>query len=123
MALQPEFVVYLEDLFSVVPGTTVKKMFGGVGVFRHGLMYGLALSDGRISLKADDETVADFTAEGCEEWQYQRKNGKMATMGYWYIPERLADDGEALLDWSMKAFDVAVRADAKKSPSQRKLKH
>ena len=122
MALQPEFVKWLEDLFSVVPDTHVKKMFGGVGVFRHGIMYGLALSDGRISLKADDETIADFKAESCEEWTYQRKNGKLTTMGYWYIPERLTDDSEELLNWSMKAFEVAVRADSKKPPSQRKLK-
>ena len=97
-------------------------MFGGAGIFRHGLMYGLALSDGRVSLKADEQTIADFTTEGCEEWQYIRKNGKATTMGYWYMPERLSEDPDALLEWSMKAFDVAVRADRKKPPSQRKLK-
>jgi DNA transformation protein len=121
MALQPEFVSWLEDLFCVVPDTSIRKMFGGAGIFRHGLMYGLALSDGQISLKADEETIADFVAEGCEEWQYQRKNGKVTTMGYWYIPERLTDDSDELLTWSMKAFDVAARADQKKPPSQRKL--
>jgi DNA transformation protein len=122
MALQPEFVSWLEDLFSVVPDTSIRKMFGGAGIFRHGLMYGLALADGRISLKADDKTITDFVAEGCEEWQYQRKNGMVTTMGYWYIPERLTDDSDELLIWSMKAFDVAVRADRNKPPSQRKLK-
>jgi DNA transformation protein len=122
MALQAEFVSWLEDLFSVVPDTTVRKMFGGVGIFRHGLMYGLALQDGRIALKADDVTIPDFVAEDCEEWRYERKDGKSTTMGYWYIPERLTDDSDDLHTWSMSAFEVAVRADAKKPPSQRKLK-
>ena len=122
MAINAEFMTYLEDMFAVVPDTSIKKMFGGVGVFRRGLMYGLALSDGRISLKADEETIPDYEAEGCVEWEYKRKDGKAATMGYWYIPERLNDDSEALLEWSMKAFDVALRADQKKSPSQRKFK-
>ena len=59
-------------------------------LFRHGLMYGLALSDGQISLKANELTVPDFEAEGCSEWEYKRKDGKAATMGYWYIPEYFA---------------------------------
>lgn len=122
MALQPEFIAWLEDLFSVVPDTSIRRMFGGAGVFRHGVMYALATSDGRISLKADAETIDEFLAEGCEEWHYQSKSGKVTTMGYWYMPERLSDDSDELLEWSMKAFEVAVRADRKKPPSQRKLK-
>ena len=71
MALSKEFIDYLTDLFAVVPGTTVKKMFGGVGMFRQGLMYALALGDGKIALKADAETIPDFEAEGCEAWYYE----------------------------------------------------
>ena len=122
MAINAEYMTFLEDMFGIVPSTTIKKMFGGVGIFRHGLMYGLALSDGQISLKADELTVPDFEAEGCSEWEYKRKDGKAATMGYWYIPEFLQDDSEALLEWSLKAFEVALRADQNKSPSQRKFK-
>ncbi|MCP4074365.1 MAG: TfoX/Sxy family protein [Hyphomicrobiales bacterium] len=122
MALDSDYLTWLEDLFSVVPDTNIKSMFGGAGVFRQGLMFGLATSDGRISLKADDETLGDFIAEGCEEWQYQRKNGKITTMGYWYMPERLSEDTEELLAWSLKAFEVAMRADRNKPPGQRKLK-
>ena len=122
MGLQPEFIAWIEDLFSVVPGTTIRKMFGGAGIFRNGLMYGLATSDGRISLKADEITIGEFLAENCEEWQYERKNGKITTMGYWYMPERLSEESEELLDWSLKAYEVAIRADRKKPPSQRKIK-
>ncbi len=122
MALDADFMIWLEDMFSVVPDVKIKKMFGGAGVFRHGLMFGLATSDGRVSLKADSETISDFTAEDCREWEYHRKDGKVTTMGYWYMPERLSEDGDELLEWSLKAFEVAVRADNKKPPSQRKLK-
>lgn len=121
MALQAEFVSWFEELFSVVPDTTVKKMFGGVGAFRHGLMYALALSNGQISLKADAETISQFKAEGCEEWSHERKDGKRTYMGYWYIPERLTEDPDELQKWAMKAFEVAIRADSKKPPKQRKL--
>ena len=120
--MDKEFINWLEDVFSAVPDTSVRKMFGGVGLFRHGLMYGLALSDGRIALKADDQTTQAFIDENCEEWSHERKDGKRTYMGYWYMPERLIDDPDELHEWSMKAFDVAVRADQKKPPSKRKLK-
>ena len=120
--MDKEFVTWLEDIFAIVPDTTVKKMFGGVGMFRHGLMYALAMSDGRVALKADSDTTPAFQAENCDEWSYQRKDGKVTKMGYWYLPERLLEDPDELLEWSLAAFDVAVRADQKKSPSQRKHK-
>ena len=115
-------MTWLEDVFSAVPDTSVRKMFGGVGLFRNGLMYGLALSDGRIALKADGQTTHSFIDENCEEWGYERKDGKRTQMGYWYMPERLVDDPDELREWSMKAYDVAARADQKKPPSKRKLK-
>ena len=120
MAITKEFAAYLEDLFSVLPGSHARRMFGGVGVFRHGLMYALALEDGKICLKADGETHADFQAEGCKPWIYER-DGKKMDMGYWQMPERLMDDADELRQWAEKAFDVALRADAKKSPKQRKF--
>ncbi len=121
--MDKELIKWLEDVFSVVPDTTIRKMFGGVGVFRDRLMFALAFSDGRIAFKADGETTADFIAEACEEWRYERKDGKITKMGYWYIPERIVDDPDELLEWAAKAFDVAMRADRKKPPSQRKHKN
>ncbi|MCB1385245.1 MAG: TfoX/Sxy family protein [Nitratireductor sp.] len=120
MAVTKEFAAYLEDLFSVLPGSRVRRMFGGVGVFRQGLMYALALEDGKICLKADAETHADFRAENCKPWLYERDGRKM-DMGYWQMPDRLADDEEDLRRWAEKAFAVALRADAKKPPRQRRF--
>ena len=121
MAISPEFHAYLEDLFSVVPGTSIRSMFGGVGVFRHGLMYALAMSDGRIAMKADDQSSPAFVAEGCEQWTYEMRKGPKKSMGYWYMPERLVDESDEFRDWAFAAFEAAARADAKKPPKQRKL--
>ncbi len=122
MALSKEYTDYLHDLFQVLPGTSIRRMFGGVGIFRDGLMYALALGDGKIALKADSKTIPEFEAEGCEAWYYEDKRGGKKSMNYWYLPERLADDEEELRQWANKAFEVAVRADQAKTPSQRKLK-
>lgn len=122
MPITKEYVEYLADLFSVVSDTNVKKMFGGVGVFRHGLMFAISLKSGKIALKADEETIPAFEAQGCTAWVYENaESGKIVNMGYWYAPEHILDDPEELEIWAMKAFETAVRIDAKKPPSQRKL--
>ena len=122
MSISNEQVEYLKDIFSSVPGASIRKMFGGVGVFRHGLMFALALEDGQIAFKADEITVPEFEAEGCQEWVYENKTRKSVGMGYWYMPERLLDDTEEFIDWAEKAFSAAARIDQAKPPSQRKLK-
>ncbi len=122
MALSKEFTDYLEELFQVLPGSRTKRMFGGAGIFRDGLMYALALGDGKIALKADEQTIPDFEAEGCQSWYYEDKRSGKKSMNYWYMPERLADDPDELKQWAQKAFDVAMRADERKPLKQRKLK-
>ncbi|MFZ1813054.1 MAG: TfoX/Sxy family protein [Rhizobiaceae bacterium] len=121
MALTKEFAAHLEDLFSVLPGSSVRRMFGGAGIFRDGLMYALSLDDGRIALKADEENLPAFLSEDMEEWTYPYKGGQKS-MGYWYMPERLADEPDELEKWARASFEAAMRADARKPASQRKLK-
>ena len=119
MGLTREQADWLADVFSVLPGSSVKRMFGGAGIFRDGLMYALSLDEGRIALKADAVNRPDFVAEGMAEWVYPYKGGEKS-MGYWYMPERLLDDEDELRHWAERAFDAARRADAAKPPRQRK---
>jgi DNA transformation protein and related proteins len=120
MALSDEFVLHLEDLFSIVPETVMRRMFGGIGIFRHGLMYALATSEGMVAFKVDDETVGDFEAAGAQEWVYSNRSGKPMRMGYWYVPESILEDRDDFRSWALAAFGAAKRADDKKPVSERK---
>jgi DNA transformation protein len=122
MALSKEFTAYLQELFDVMPGVAVRRMFGGAGMFREGVMFALSLDDGRIALKADEQTIPQFLAEGSTQWEYPGRSGKPKSMGYWHAPERLFDDPDEFRVWAQKAFLAALRADARKPPGQRKHK-
>lgn len=122
MAVDREFEAHLKDLFEPVGSINFRRMFGGIGIFRHGLMFALSTSENRLALKADDQTIPDFKAAGCEEWMPQQPGRKPISMGYWYAPEVLLEDPEELQAWAAKAFDAAARIDQAKPPSQRKLK-
>ena len=122
MAVDREFEAHLKDLFEPLGSVNFRRMFGGIGIFRHGLMFALSTSENRLALKADDETIPEFTAAGCEEWKPQQPGRKPISMGYWYAPEILLEDPEEMQAWAVKAFDAAARIDQAKPPSQRKLK-
>jgi DNA transformation protein and related proteins len=83
-------------------------MFGGAGLYRDGIMFGL-VSDGEIYLKADDSIVDRFRAAGSCPFVY-RKGEKPVSMSYWSMPEAALDDGDLLKEWAGLSFEAAVRA-------------
>lgn len=102
---------FLNELFADFGRVSVRRMFGGAGIFRDGLMIAL-VSDGEIYLKADAVTVPDFEAENMRPFTYG-KAGKRVVLSYWRMPERLLDDTEELAGWAHKALGAARRAAVK----------
>ena len=121
MAVEPEFEELLRELFEPLGAVTLRRMFGGLGIFRHGLMFAVCSSDCIVALKADQETIPAFENEGCVEWMPHISGRKPISMGYWQVPERLLEEPDAMRDWAVRAFDAAVRIDQAKPKSKRKL--
>jgi DNA transformation protein len=97
------------DLFAAFGRVSVRRMFGGFGIYADGVMFALA-SRGVIYLKADDETVAAFRQEGTGPFTYDTKHGKHASLSYWRLPDRLYDDPDELAAWAGIALAVARRS-------------
>jgi DNA transformation protein and related proteins len=109
---------YIGELFSSFGPVTVRRMFGGAGVFADGLMIAL-ISNSDIFLKADSETSAAFEREGMKPFTYGAKRSRV-TMSFWRMPDRLLDDQDELAEWAKTALGAARRAAAKKSVARRK---
>jgi len=107
--LDPEFI---GELFSQFGSVTVKRMFGGAGIWSEGLMFGLVF-DGAIFLKVDEASIPDFAREGSEPFVYTRAKSKgrvgRASLSYWRLPERLYDDPDELAVWAGRALAIAQR--------------
>ena len=126
--MDPEFI---NDLFAPFGPVTVRRMFGGAGIYREGLMFALVF-DGAIFLKVDDASIPDFEREGSRPFVYTRAKspGKIgrASLSYWRLPERLYDDPEELTVWAERALAIArrkkttPRARIKRSASAKKRK-
>lgn len=107
-------VDHLIDVLYPLGGIAARRMFGGAGVFRDGLMFAL-VSDEVLYLKADATTVPAFEAEDLGPFTYGTKNGDRVLTSYWRAPDRLLDDDEEMRDWCRRAADVAARGATAKS--------
>ncbi|MGB0921753.1 MAG: TfoX/Sxy family protein [Alphaproteobacteria bacterium] len=121
MAVTPQYTEYLRELFEPIGAVEVKRMFGGAGVFFHGVMIALC-ADEQIYLKSDAESDPQFEEAGAEPFVFEGKNGKRGVMSYRLMPDECYDDPDAFKDWARIAIDAAFREDAKKPPSKRKRK-
>jgi DNA transformation protein and related proteins len=110
---------YLIDLFADFGPVTVRRMFSGFGISADGTNFALALRGG-LYLRADEQTVARFEAEGSKPFQYQTKAKTVTVASYWQLPERLYDDPEELSGWAKAALAAAERAALAKRSKARK---
>ena len=107
--MHPEFI---RELFEQFRPVTVRRMFGGAGIWADGVMFALVF-DGAIFLRTDDESVPDFEREGSRPFVYTRAKSKgrvgRASLSYWRLPERLYDDPDELAAWAARALAIAER--------------
>ena len=110
-----EFVDHLADLFDAFGPVTARRMSGGHGVFRDGLMFALVVDDA-LYLKADEYDRAMFESCGLPRFEYARK-GKRASFSCHLAPGDALEDPLALAEWAQPAFDAALRG--KRVPRRR----
>jgi len=63
MAVSPDYRAYLIDQFEPFGPVAIRRMFGGAGIFRDGLMFGL-VADDTLYFKVGDGNQGDFDAQG-----------------------------------------------------------
>ena len=109
MANQASFVEHVVDLLSPLGPVEVRKLFGGHGLYRRGLMFGL-LDDDEVFFKTDDENRPRFVSAGCRMWQYPGAD----QTSYYRPPDEAHEDPEAMLPWATLGLAASLRHKAAK---------
>lgn len=100
----------IADLFAGLGRVSIRRMFGGKGIYHEGLIIGVEL-DGELLLKADATSAPDFEAAGSRQWTYiGKRHGKRVAMPYWTVPDGALDDPDEMSVWAGKAYEAALRA-------------
>lgn len=101
----------IRDVFQALGAVQTRRMFGGQGIYRDGVMFALE-AGGELYLKADGETHAVFGSMGSRPFSYAAKDGRTATMNYWLMPESALDDPDEAAELARLALTAARRAKA-----------
>jgi len=99
----------IEEMFRALGPVTIKRMFGGKGIYHNGKIVAVEVRD-EMLLKADETTGPVFEAAGAKRWAYEGKKGKPIYMPYWSIPEDAFDDPDIMARWVRLAYEAALRA-------------
>ncbi len=111
----------IRELFAAFGTVTVRRMFGGAGIYAEETMFAL-VHDGVIYLKVDGHNAPAFEREDLAPFTYTTKDGKRGVMSYRRMPDRLYDDPDALAAWAREALAAARRRAARKGASAGKGK-
>ena len=100
MAVSESYKDYVLDQLQPMGYVTIKKMFGGAGIYYDGLIFGL-LADDVLYFKVDDSNRPDYEKEGMGP--FKPFADKLMVMPYHEVPIDILEDRHVLLEWARKA--------------------
>jgi len=106
MSVSDEFIEYMLDQFSQWCRVTPRRMFGGVGLYCDGKMFGL-IADDVAYLKVDNSNRKHFVEAGSSP--FTPYPDKPTTMSYYEIPPDILDDTEELAQWAEQSLAIQKR--------------
>ncbi len=112
------FASYLGDLFAELGPVSLRRMFGGQGLYHDGVIIGLVIGD-ELFLKTDAITRSAFEKAGGEPFTYQGK-GKPVVMSYLSPPAEAMESAQAMEPWARLAWEAALRKRAGEKPGQKR---
>lgn len=104
--MSSEFLAFVLEQLEPLGAVTSRRMFGGAGLYRHGLIFGL-VSGEAVYFKADDENLPDYQAAGAEP--FDPMPGRPAKFSYFAVPVEVLEQPDDLADWARKALAAAAR--------------
>ena len=118
MGSSAAFLELLVELMAGFGPVTRKRMFGGAGFFRDGLMFALVSRD-TLYLKCDAETAERFDSQNLSAFTYTTKTGPNTILSYRRAPDVCLEDPDAMTEWCRLAFEAALRSSKPKRRSAR----
>ena len=106
MAVNENYLEFVLDQLSVFGEVETKRMFGGVGFFHQGLMFGKIGGD-TFRLKVDENNKEDFEKRGMKPFVSKTKKKGMP---YWEVPLDVLEDKNELAKWASKSYETAIKS-------------
>jgi DNA transformation protein len=104
MAPQDSFKEFVLDQLAAMESVTSRAMFGGFGLYRQDVFFGI-LHKGRLYFKTNDQTRPAYQEHGMQPF---RPSDKQTLKNYYEVPPDILEDGDELIRWAEKAVGRAA---------------
>ena len=118
MPTRSDFLDHVVERLRLFGPVTVRRMFGGWGIYRDGVFFALIAAD-TLYFKTDDESRAEFERRSPGPFTFGKKGERIVTH-YYAVPEEALDDATVMARWARLGYAAALRrAKAPKLPRKR----
>ncbi len=119
MAVSDSFRDYVVEQLQGLGEVTVRRMFGGAGLYAGGVFFAVMDND-ELYFKVDDATRPRYEAAGSGPFAPMPTEGPMR--GYYEVPADVLDDRDELAAWARDAVAIGRAAAKKKKMAAGKKK-
>lgn len=102
-------VEYIKDVLEQFAPVLFKRMFGGYGIYKNGLIFAIILDD-ELYFKSDEVAESFYSQHDSQQFTYPIKSGKIVKMPYWKVPNDVMDDEDEMKIWFEYAYNAALRS-------------
>ncbi|MCI0568308.1 MAG: TfoX/Sxy family protein [Acidobacteria bacterium] len=118
MAVSAGFREYVQTQLEQVTPVTLRRMFGGVGIYSQGFFFALMDND-TLFFKVDDSNRADYEGRGMGP--FRPFGDDRTSIQYYELPAEILEDAELLRSWVRKSVSAAMRKSAQKRSHRRQI--
>ena len=93
------FKDFVLDQLDGLRGVTCRSMFGGYGLYRGEVFFGI-IHKGRLYFKTDDAGRETYRARGMKPF---RPSAKQTLKAYYEVPVEIVEDTDQLMAWARQA--------------------
>lgn len=106
LGVSDSFRSFVLDQLDELGDVTPRSMFGGVGLYRRGVFFGILARD-VLYLKVDEENRGDYERAGMAPFKPYRD--RPGTMQYYAVPVDVLESAFELAAWARKSIAAAER--------------
>jgi len=107
MAVDQGYLDHIMEKFSHQEEISVKKMFGGAGIFYKNKMFALIYSD-TLFFKVDDTNRKEYVEKGAGPFEPPFMKKKMS-MPYYEVPVDVLEANENFNEWAERSMEIALK--------------
>ena len=101
MKKNDSFKDYVLDQLQDVSGITARPMFGGYGLYRESVFFGIIFK-GRLFFKTDERTRVPYRERGMKPF---RPTPRQTLKNYFEVPVDAVEEPDELARWAKDAID------------------